>query len=109
MQAHASRGGAVKIKCRDRFTPVAAELVPRIGLGENALPERLGHKPSVALRSDRENELVRRWQLREGHFHRKRLKRRTSKWRILVPTPTMPKTLPETAGTNALQLDLHSG
>ena len=64
VKAHVCRGGSVKIKCRDRFAHVAAELVPQIGLGENALTERLGYKPTVALLRDRENKVVHGWRLR---------------------------------------------
>jgi hypothetical protein len=33
-------------------------------LGENALTERLGYKPTVALLRDRENKVVHGWRLR---------------------------------------------
>lgn len=72
MQPHPRRRGPVKIKRLHRLTHIRAQLVPRIGLGEDTLPQCLGHKAPIALLCDLENQLVYRRPVTPAFVRRKR-------------------------------------
>ena len=58
MQPYVRRCRPVEIKRRDGFANIRPQFIPVIGLGDDALAERLGDKTAVSLLRDVESQFV---------------------------------------------------
>jgi hypothetical protein len=56
MQPYVRQCRPVEIKRRDGFANIRPQFIPVIGLGDDALAERLGDKTAVSLLRDVENQ-----------------------------------------------------